>query len=397
MRAWPGLGRVGLGRRGTVAVIGAVAMTSIVGMTGFAIDFGVGFAQLAQLQKVGDSAAMAGAMAWNKMGTTAAVNATISSVVVANGWPASTIVSASTGYMAQSPKVSSNAAVQVKLSALSTLSLTRAITSSTTMTASSYSVVQINGGSSAACILALWQLMINGSVNVNGCSAVANSNSSNAITVNSGGALTATIISTPGNIVANGTVTGTVKTGATAVRDPYSSYQSQASNGFTNCQSYNNQSSLTPGCWSNVNINTAVTLSAGAYYFTNINVNSGGSITGTGGVTMVMQQSFSPNGNITITAPSDTNNKWRGMGLYLMNGMNFNSGVQYNISGAVYAPTSTLIPNNATWNQSACTYLVAQYITFNSGAAFTLPQNNCGFYNYPKPGIGTASTVALVQ
>jgi Flp pilus assembly protein TadG len=392
-------------RHGAVAVLGAISMTAIVGVAGLALDLGAAYAQKAGLQMVADSAALAGAISWVKTGSTTAVIQTINDVVVANGLSASVIQHPSSAYMASSPKNASSPAIQVSLSKASSLTLAHVVSTLTSVTTTAYSAVEIasvTGSSSTApaCMLALTTLMINGSVNVNGCAAEANSTASNAITVNSGGVLTASSIDTPGKISASGgTINGTIVTGAPAATNPYSAYASAASAGFTGCQNYNNQTTLSPGCYSNVNIGSGVTLNPGTYFFTGININSGGSLTGTGGVTIVTQQQFSPNDTITITAP--TSGPWDGMAIYAMAGMNINSGVTFDVNGAIYVPTGGLIPNSATWNQNACTYIVASSITFNSGAAFTLPQNNCSSYNYTAPSIAgpttTTTTIALVK
>ena len=220
-------------------------------------------------------------------------------------------------YLASSPKNASNPAIQVSLSMPSSLTLARMFTSATTVTTNAYSVVEIAGSSQRVCVLALSTLMVNSSVSTNGCSVAANS-----ITVNSGGTLNvgaspATINTAGTQVQSGGSTIGTVNTGVTVPQDPYASYQSQASAGFTSCQNYNNQTSLSGGgCWSNVNLGSNLTLNTGTYFFSGINMNSGSSVTGSGAVTIVTQSSFSPNGNITMTAP--TSGAWAGMAIYAM-------------------------------------------------------------------------------
>lgn len=400
-------------RRGSVTLTAAVGMTGLIGMAGFAFDIGAAYAQKARLQKIADSAALAGAISWTKSSSTTAVMATITSVVAANGLASGAIKTGSTGYMSASPKNAANPAVQVTLSLASPLTLTRAITTAVSVTTSATSVAEIgasSGGGGTACMLSLQSLMVNASITASGCIVQANGTGSSNITLNSGATVTSTL-ETPGGVMNNGTIngdvvangqvvnqgriTGTTKTGATTLSDPYAGTQSQANSGFTNCQNYNNQTTLTAGCWSNANFNNPVTLSAGTYYFTGVNINSGGSITGTN-VTMVTQNTFSPSGAITLTAPNT--GSWNGVAIYAMSGMNINSGVIFKINGAVYAPTSTLIPNSGTWNANNCTYLVAKNITFNSGSLFTLPQLNCSSFNYARPILpGGARPVAIVQ
>jgi hypothetical protein len=386
-------------RRASIAMLGALAMTAMMGVAALAIDIGVAYTQKAKLQKISDSAALAGAISWVKLGSNAAAIATISAVVTANGLPAGAIQQPALFYLAASPGNPANAAIQVKLAATTALTLGRLISSSTALSANAWSIAEIGGPQQLpACLVALTTLMVNSTVTVNGCAVAANSSSSNAITVNSGGSITASRINTPGGVINNGHITGIIKTGGVAAANPYSAYAAQAAAGFKLCKSYSNQMTLTPGCWSNVNINggMAVTLSPGAYFFTGLNVNSGGSLTGTGGVTIITQSSFSPNGPVTLTAP--TTGSWAGMAIYATGGLNVNSGVLYTVNGGIYSPTTAVNLNSSTWNQAACTYLVASSITFNSGSTFTLPQTSCATWNFPTPTIaGASGKIVLVQ
>jgi hypothetical protein len=410
-------------RRGSVAILAAISMTATVGVASLALDFGMAYAQQAKLQKVADSAAMAGASAYVKAKTTSAVNATIQDVVIANGLPSSVIQSSGSGYLATSPKNSANPAVQVTLASPYILQLAHIVSSLTSVTVGSYSVAEITGTTATtyACMTVLQTLMVNNKISAPGCEIAVNGSGNPSVTVNGGASITAASVNTlgavnvngtiNGNLVANGkvtinsggSVTGTQSSGATAVTDPYASVQSTASGGFNNCQNYNNQSSLsTPGCYQNVNVNSPLTFtgSGGTYYFTNININSGGSITDntTNGVTMVTQSGFSPSSSFSLNAP--TTGTYAGIALYAMGGMNINSPVQFKINGAVYAPTSTIIPDSGSWNANSCTYFVAQSLDFNSSAGFALPQTGCTKYQPTAPqqsGSGGSGAVVLVQ
>jgi Flp pilus assembly protein TadG len=374
-------------RRGTIAILAAVGMTALVGMSGFAIDLGLAYVQRAKLQKVADSAALAGAISWVKTGSGAAAQATTTDVVLANGLAASTIQT-TTAPTTALPNVT------VSLVAPSTLTLARVLTSYTTVTTHGYSVASIVSSTTRACLVSLTTLMVNGTINSGNCAAAANSTSSSAITVNGGGSLTASSIDTPGGIVANGSVSGTEKTGSKAATDPYSGTQSLEASAVSACKTYINYTNqTTPGCYTNANIGSAVTLTAGTYVFANLNVNSGGSITGTG-VTLIAEQSFSPNGNISITAP--TTGSWAGIAIYAANGVNMNSNVTYAINGALYSPTAAINLDSGTLNSSACTYIVGYSITSNSGANFTIPQTNCSS-GYTAPSVAGGSKIALTQ
>ena len=129
-------------RRGSVALLGFVAMTAVLGMAGFTVDLGAAYVQQARLQKVADSAAMAGAVSWVKTGSSTAATATIKAVVLANGYPA-TVIQAKAPILAQSPRNSAYAAVQVGLTAPSPLTFLRAVTAAGSVTTTVYAVVEV--------------------------------------------------------------------------------------------------------------------------------------------------------------------------------------------------------------------------------------------------------------
>lgn len=375
-------------RRASMAILAAATLPALIGGAALVVDLAHAYSQRASLQQVADSAAIAGALAYAATAQVSAVTATVQDVVTANGWPASVIESSGNEYLAQSPQNSQNAAVQVSLVANAPLWFGALAFGAATIPTGVSSLAEL--ASRQFCMLSLTTLIVNGTLNAGTCGVAADALGSNSVLVNSGGSITASAVSAAGSITNNGTITATKITGHT-IADPYAADQSLASAGFTGCQNYNNQTSLSPGCYSNVNVNSGVTLTlqAGTFFFTGLNVNSGGSLVGTGGVTVVTQNNFSPSGNITITAPTTGN--WAGMALYLAGGMNVNSGVTYTINGAIYSPTTALNLNSATWNANACTFVVAESITLNGGANFSLPHTGCSSYDFPSPVISIAS------
>lgn len=75
--------------RGGVAVIGALSLTTIVGMGAFAVEATRGYATDVANQRIADSAALAGALAYNVNSSTSQMTATAKAVVAAQGLPAS--------------------------------------------------------------------------------------------------------------------------------------------------------------------------------------------------------------------------------------------------------------------------------------------------------------------
>lgn len=75
--------------RGGVAVIGALALTTMVGMGAFAVEISRGYAADVTNQRIADMAALAGALAYNVNSNTSEMTASAKAVVVAQGLPAS--------------------------------------------------------------------------------------------------------------------------------------------------------------------------------------------------------------------------------------------------------------------------------------------------------------------
>ena len=424
------LQRIRVGVNGGVAILAAVTIVGILGLAGFAVDLGSAYAQRARLQKVADSAAMAGALSWIKSSHSAtAAQATIQSVVTANGWPASAILNPSNAYLTQSPKHAANPAIQVQLSANLSLTLLKVIAPSATLTTGAYAVAEIVGSGSAlmpACILSLTNLIVdsNMTISASNCSVVANqANSNQAILLNSNATLNAKTVDTPGGIFVNSNanlnttsgiytgsygvttnsnthITGTKYTSGSSVADPFSSDPSPSS-GFSSCQNYNRQTVLTPGCYQNVNLDGAVSLKPGTYYIQgSMNMHSNASLSGTG-VTVVLQNQFSQGSNTTITlsAPtsSSTSTPYPGVAIYAMGGMNINSNSVVSLNGALYSPTQRVVMNSNTNNANNCTYVIANSIELNSNATLSVSGCSSGYPLPNAPGGVGVSTVALVK
>ncbi len=380
-------------RRGAIAVLVAVGMTVLLGMSAFAIDLGAAYSQKARLQNVADSAALAGAIVWVKTGSAAQVKTTVQDVVVANTstWGI-TITQSITNPTTSVPSVT------VRLTAPSTLKLARVLTSATSVTTTGISVASVVPATVTACVVSLTIIQLNGAINAGNCAVAANSSANNSINANSGGSITATNIDTPGTINPAGTMTGTVNTGAASDvgTNPYSSMQSTEASQVNSCPAtytnYTNQT--TQGCYTNANIGSAITLTAGTYVFSNLNINSGGSISGTNVTLILTGSNVSLGGNgISITAPTTTS--WAGMAIYATGSLTFNSNTPFAINGAIYVPNGILTLDSGASNQAKCTFIVANSLTWNASSSFNLPQTNC--IGYPPPKTPGGSQVKLTQ
>jgi len=80
--------RLGAATRGGVAVIGALSLTTTIGMGAFAVEATQGYAAKVGNQRVADMAALAGALAYNVSNSSSQMTATAKAVAVAQGLPA---------------------------------------------------------------------------------------------------------------------------------------------------------------------------------------------------------------------------------------------------------------------------------------------------------------------
>jgi hypothetical protein len=354
-------------RRGSISILAALMLPILMALAALVVDCGYALSQRAALQQAADSAALSGAMAYISSASATATRATINDVVTANGWASSTIVAGSTGYLAASPTDASVHAVQVTLTATSPLWFGAVFVSRSALGLQAYALANLPG--ETACIISLGTLTINSVVNAGTCDVAADSTASYAVQINSPGGLTAGKFYSPGTITDDGYLHATIVT--KTLSDPYTAVQTAATSGFSSCSSYkyytSGTSTMSPGCWDSPTITSAVTLSPGVYYMNyGMTLQSGGSITGTGGVTIVSSTGLAVAGNITLTAP--TSGSYSGIALYVQDGgIDFDNGVKYAINGAVYAPNLSsggLTFDTGTSNQNACTTLVAGNISF---------------------------------
>lgn len=86
--------------RGGVALIGALSLTSIVGMGAFAVEATQGYAAKTSNQRIADMAALGGALAYNVNSNASEMTATAKAIAVAQGLPASAAVVALTADVA---------------------------------------------------------------------------------------------------------------------------------------------------------------------------------------------------------------------------------------------------------------------------------------------------------
>jgi Flp pilus assembly protein TadG len=378
-----------LGRRGGISLLFALTALPLVGVGALVVDVAMAYSQQQSLQQVADAAALAGALAYTKTTSTAAVQQTVQDVVVANGWPKYIIQTPASEYLATDPYTAGNQAVQVSLSKTLTTWFGAYISSIASFKTSVTSLATIKT-TQGACMLSLSTLEVGGTLTANNCDVVANTD----VTIDSGHSITTGTLGYGGTLTNKGTINATQKSGVT-VSDPFASLQAAAAAGFTNCAgSVTKTSTIAPGCYSGVDLESSqtLTLQAGTYYFTTFAIPSNSTLIATAGTTVIIQKDSSPNGTIDITAP--TSGQWAGLALYDIGKLSIDNTEDYEINGAIYDPNNQLTLNTTSVDQNMCLNIVAQSIWVQGGVTFTVPQTNCSSVAYAGKG---ASSVKLAH
>jgi hypothetical protein len=435
-------GRLLRDRCGATAIITGLASTVIIGFAGFGID--VASWELAQrnMQGAADQAAYSAAVA-------SAAGGGASPITQAEGIAASfgyvndvnnTTVQVSTGSYAGYSDAFQVVIQQTQPQWFANLFL------SSPPTVAAQAVAALTGGS--ACIIALQSsgqdgldVTGSGTVNVSTCDVYVNSSDTKALEVQGG---SATLDAKDAYIVGNDnisggatfSVSGTLKTGASAVADPYASRTAPSnttcgSNPTTNSASagtpsnfnWNNityPATIYPGVYcSGINPNGPLTLSPGVYILTGNNSSlqvQGGSssdptlsngqcttstnkayVNATGGVTIYLASGTQNNGIqvsscLAITAPTSGNTAgiafWVDKGNSSNGKDQFNGGSNVAITGAIYAPSQEVDYTGSSSATSSCTQIVANKIDFTGAADF---QHNCAGIGVSDPAGGSGA------
>jgi Flp pilus assembly protein TadG len=116
-------------RRGNIAILSTVMITSLVGVSGLVAEFGNGLLNRMQDQRIADAAAMGGGSVYNSTASTSAMQAAVNNIATLNGITAAD-VSAS---VVNSPSGDGNQAVEVTVQTSVPLVLSRVLYSQSTL------------------------------------------------------------------------------------------------------------------------------------------------------------------------------------------------------------------------------------------------------------------------
>jgi hypothetical protein len=143
----PGMARE---RRASIALIGGAVIAMLATMAAVAVDLGTAYLAKVGDQRAADSAAYAGALAYNATSSTATMQSAVSNLAALNGLHAG----AASASLVASPSGDGNSAVQVTVTTASPLYLAEIFRTGTTLSVSATSYAEVKPNASA-CIIAL--------------------------------------------------------------------------------------------------------------------------------------------------------------------------------------------------------------------------------------------------
>jgi Flp pilus assembly protein TadG len=379
-------------RRGSVAIVTALIVPTLIGFVGLGTEIGLWMYARQEMQGAADSAALGGATA-NMLGD--------KTKTVSEGKTAAArygLVDGASGVVVkvnQPPTTgnfTANASAVEVIIAQPQPRLFSALFLSSDVTVRARAVA-IAGKTGNACVLALdpaakGALTASGSatVTLNGCSIAVNSSDPSAALLTQGSSIITTeSAKIVGGITNSGgskiVTTDGIVTGAAVTSDPYANVALPSAGSCDQTKfSTKNTVTLSPGVFCNgfkLNAGANVTLNPGTYIINGgaFDIAGGATMSGSG-VTFVFTNSATANinGGAAVTLSAPTTGSLAGIAMFADRDLpssttfSFNGGSTQNITGAIYGTSVALQYNGGVTTGAVCTQLVARTITFTGNA-----------------------------
>ncbi|HLY44605.1 MAG TPA: pilus assembly protein TadG-related protein [Stellaceae bacterium] len=409
------LQRMNKDRGGSVAILVAVMVTMLIGFTSLAAEVSMALATQRKMQAAADSAAISAANAqFVSTGSSSNCGSNCSeegyAIARLDGFTSSTQSCSGndTVYVVSPPCDGPNAGNATYVEALIkkpfTLQLAHVLFPGN-FVLHGRAVAHISSTSSPPCAVALDPsgkdtITISGGTTTSfvNCGLAADSNDPNAVeTKGSGSLLSVTSLLTSGSPGYNAGA-GTIDAGSSGnpcsaanpsclsssppALNPYTNLPSASCSG-SNSIPQGNSTTASPGCYKDLKLaggggGCSLTLSAGTYYFSgNVTVNSGCTLTGTSGVTIVLTGS---NSNVSIAGGSTVNLTAQSTGTYAGVVFYSQSSTTQSVLGSsnMTLAGSIVFPNalvkfagntNGTNPNTPCTTVIAWQLQFTGGSA----------------------------
>lgn len=368
--------------------IAAVCLPLLVGAAGLAVDTTQWTYWRRQLQREADSAALAGAFAKaQSKDPVVAANSDLSrtNTILLSG-PADIHSAPTTGAF-----IGNSQAVRVSLTTSQRLPFSGSFMLATPAISASATAAVVSNGDYCALALspttASAGIKMQGSASLNfGCGLATNSQAANAVTAGGSSSITATPVSAVGGLTASNNYVGGTQLLPYSLPqpDPFANLPTPSPSG---CQSQvtvgpNTTQTLSPGCYSGMNLKGTVTLNPGTYYIDGGSFSVGSqAIVAGDGVTIILTSSsaasnpsliatLNVNGGATLQLTAPTSGTYKGILFYqdrraLDSGADtLNGNASSKLQGALYFPSQELDFSGTSGMTTDCLQLVAYRLTF---------------------------------
>lgn len=368
--------------------IAAVCLPLLVGAAGLAVDTTQWTYWRRQLQREADSAALAGAFAKaQSKDPVVAANSDLSrtNTILLSG-PADIHSAPTTGAF-----IGNSQAVRVSLTTSQRLPFSGSFMLTTPAISASATAAVVSNGDYCALALspttASAGIKMQGSASLNfGCGLATNSQAANAVTAGGSSSITATPVSAVGGLTASNNYVGGTQLLPYSLPqpDPFANLPTPSPSG---CQSQvtvgpNTTQTLSPGCYSGMNLKGTVTLNPGTYYIDGGSFSVGSqAIVAGDGVTIILTSSsaasnpsliatLNVNGGATLQLTAPTSGTYKGILFYqdrraLDSGADtLNGNASSKLQGALYFPSQELDFSGTSGMTTDCLQLVAYRLTF---------------------------------
>jgi Flp pilus assembly protein TadG len=421
-------------RSGVVAVLVALAVPVLLGLTALAVDVSQWSSGKNSIQGAADNSALSAIVAAGAGATPAQITNQALAIAAATGFTNGQ--GGVTVTVNNPPKSGPNTANAGAYEVIITQPQTRhyAVLLGAAPMVSGRAVAAVP--SNPACILAL-DKTASGAITMSGgasvgapnCAVAANSSSGTAVSLSGGATLTASNLNIVGSYTTSGgaTVTATIKMGVPATADPYASLAvpTYSTSGCLPQVNLSGGGSLTisPGCYKGISVSggshltmsagnyvidgtggpgaidvslsggSTVTMGAGIYTLYNGGFNlSGGNPVTASGVSIILTGSpassigiVNISGGATLTLTPPTSGPMQGVALYLdrnapANTDSFSGGSTMSITGSLYLPSQAVNFSGGASTGSACMQLIADTVNFSGGSSFG---HACGSLTVP--------------
>jgi hypothetical protein len=424
-----------------VALIVALLLPVLLGCAALALEVGSWSIAKIELQRRADLAAFAAANAY-RLGSTAQVAAGIGADVAAlNGatagsrsWNSSTNTLAAsdvTVSFVAGVRSSSDTAAKVVATRALALSFGRLFTTATSITVSATAWAEnlSSGTGGQPCVLATSTsgtgITVSSAADISASNCTVRSNAgvsvSSAASINAPWVYATSASVTSAGSITNGTSTVTssnvgtwnnsapLDAAAGTISDPYASVSSVQSafnslepqQGSAYSLSSAAKGSISPGTYSSISVGSSATLTMqpGLYIVNgNVSISTAATVTGTGGVTIVLSGQFSVSSAATATLTAPLASASSGIPGVVIAGngtisQSLGSAGTVNLTGVIYFPKATLSVSSA-GNGNGCLEAIAASVTLSSAASFS---SNCSSYGAQTFGSINSSSTELVQ